>query len=125
MRIGCKLRANVEKKGDLSKIEPLSILILLGKIMAQKEEDLIANKNIFALFVLANFYVNKTRKELRTRLKMKEKLFELAMERGIPKEKIGRLIFFIDNIMIIPVDLQEEFDEFVNVKLIRNSAKHT
>ena len=57
--------------------------------MEQKEADLIANKNIFALFVLANFYVNKTRKELRTRLEMKEKLFELAMEREISKEKIG------------------------------------
>ena len=79
------------------------------RIMRQDETLLLASDNIFALFVLANYYVNKTRKDLKKRLELKEKIMELGMERNIPLDKIERFYLFIDNIMKIPVDLQQEF----------------
>lgn len=83
------------------------------RIMRQDEAQLLASDNIFALFVLANYYVNKTRKNLRQRLELKEKMMELGMERNILPEKIDRFYYFIDNIMQIPLNLQEEFKDFI------------
>ena len=80
------------------------------RIMRQDEAKLLASDNIFALFVLANYYVNKTRKDLRKRLEYKEKMMELAIERHIPAEKMRRFFLFIDVIMKIPLDLQQEFN---------------
>ena len=77
------------------------------KVMAQKEEHLLASDNIFALYTLANQYTNRTRGEDKQaeRLALKEKLFALALERHINLEKIGRLLIFVDNIMKLPLDL--------------------
>ena len=86
------------------------------RIMRQKESDLLASNNIFSLFVLANYYVNKTRKDLRKRLELKEKMLELAQERHISPERMGRFFFFIDNVMKIPLNLQQEFKAFINSK---------
>lgn len=86
------------------------------RIMRQNEVDLVASKNIFALFVLANFYVNKTRKDLKQRLEYKEKMIELAAERHIPRGKMLRFFIFIDNIMKIPLNLQQDFKNFIHVK---------
>lgn len=83
------------------------------RIMRQKESDLLASNNIFSLFVLANYYVNKTRKDLRKRLELKEKMLELAKERQISPERMGRFFFFIDNVMKIPLNLQQEFKGFI------------
>ena len=83
------------------------------RIMRQKESDLLASDNIFSLFVLSNYYVNKTRKDLRKRLELKEKMMELADERQISRTRMGRFFFFIDNIMKIPLNLQHEFKGFI------------
>ena len=87
------------------------------KVIEQKEEDLLKSDNIFALFVLANLYVSKTSKQDPKRLKMKEKLFELAMERNIDLDKISRLLIFVDGIMQLSKDLQEEYKTFVSQQL--------
>lgn len=83
------------------------------RIMRQKESDLLMSDNIFALFVLSNYYVNKTRKNLRKRLELKEKMVELADKRQIPRDRMGRFFFFIDNVMKIPLNLQQEFKDFI------------
>ncbi len=87
---------------------------LAYRIMRQNETELLASSNIFSLFVLSNYYVNKTRNDFRQRLTAKEKMIELAIERNIRRDKIDRFLFFIDNIMKIPLNLQEEFDGFLN-----------
>jgi DNA-directed RNA polymerase specialized sigma subunit len=81
--------------------------------MRQDEAQLLASDNIFALFVLANYYVNITRKDLQKRLELKEKIMELGLERNISSDKIDRFFYFIDNIMKIPLNLQEEFNDFI------------
>ncbi len=83
------------------------------RIMRQNEAELLASKNIFALFVLANIYVNKTRKDFKQRLEYKEKMIELGIKRHISREKMFRFFFFIDNVMKIPVNLQQEFNNFI------------
>ena len=87
------------------------------RIMQQDEAKLLASDNIFALFALANFYVNKTRKDSRKRMVYKEKMMELALEREIPAEKMRRFFLFIDNVMKIPLDLQQEFNSSMISKL--------
>ena len=87
------------------------------KVIEQSEEDLLKSDNIFGLFVLANLYVSKTSKQDPKRLAMKEKLFELAMERNIDLDKISRLLIFVDGIMQLSKDLQEEYKIFVSQQL--------
>ena len=86
---------------------------LAYKVVEQKEDKLVLSNNIFALFVLANLFVTKTNKKDPNRLAMKEKLFELAVERNINLQKIRRLLTFVDGIMQLSKDLQEEYKNFV------------
>jgi hypothetical protein len=48
------------------------------QVLKQKEAELLANPNPFALVVLANYYVLKTTAKQRKRLTFKEQLFELV-----------------------------------------------
>jgi hypothetical protein len=88
------------------------------KIAQQKEADLIQSNNIFALFVLANLYVIKTApKQYDKRVAFKEKLFELAFAKDIPKERVFRMLRFVDEIIALPIDLQTTFmDTVINKK---------
>jgi hypothetical protein len=84
------------------------------KIAQQKEGDLMKSNNIFALFVLAHLYVIKTTPKLYDkRVIFKEKLFELAREKDIPKAKIDRMLIFVDQILALPIHLQTTFMENV------------
>jgi hypothetical protein len=89
------------------------------RVMKQNDKVLMESDNIFALFVLANKYVNETRaeKDLPNRLRMKEKIYELALERKINEERIAKFIIFVDRIMLLPKGLDEEFSEFLKLKL--------
>ncbi len=94
-------------------------------VVDQQEADLIANPNIFALFVLANLYVLQTKKKYEKRLEMKEKLFDLAMERQIPVDRINRFLIFVNKILLLPIDLQTLFMEKVISKTQSRSRKPT
>jgi hypothetical protein len=88
------------------------------RVMRQNDKALMESDNIFALFVLANKYVNETRaeKDLPNRLRMKEKIYELALERKISEERIAKFIIFVDRIMLLPKGLDKEFSEFLKLK---------
>ena len=92
---------------------------LAYKVAEQKEATLILSENIFALFVLANLYVTQTNKKDPKRLLMKEKLFQLAVEKKINLDKIIRLLTFVDGIMQLSKDLQEEYNNYV-VKYLKS-----
>jgi hypothetical protein len=94
-------------------------------VVQQQENDLIANPNIFALFVLANLYVLQTNKKYEKRLEMKEKLFDLAMERQIPVDRINRFLIFVNKILLLPINLQTLFMEKVILKTQSRSRKPT
>jgi hypothetical protein len=89
------------------------------RVMQQDEAALIASDNIFALFVLANQYVNQTREESKypERMRLKQQIFELALAKKIDLEKTWRFLIFVHKIMLLPNDLKPLFDQFVKSKI--------
>ncbi len=89
------------------------------RVMYQDNARLMASDNIFAIFVLANKFTNETRDKNKypKRLELKEKLFELALEKQIDLEKVWRLLIFVHQIMQLPDYLQPRFDQFIQSKV--------
>jgi hypothetical protein len=89
------------------------------RVMQQDEAALKASDNIFALFVLANKYVNQTRDEAKypERLRLKEQIFELALAKKIDLEKTWRFLIFVQKIMLLPNDLTDLFNQYVKSKI--------
>jgi hypothetical protein len=85
-------------------------------VAAQSEEALMASNNIFALYILANLYSIKTKDDMERRLELKKKMFELAIERNIPLEKINSLFTFVFEIMALPVNEARKYKRFTESK---------
>jgi hypothetical protein len=82
------------------------------RIAKQDEIALTNSDNIFSLFVLAHLYVIKTTpKKYEQRLTFKEKLFELAEQNKFDRDKIDRMLIFVNQIMELPIQLQNSFLE--------------
>lgn len=82
-------------------------------VVEQKEEDLIASKNVFALVILAIKYVIDSPNDFAKRFAFKKKLFGLLVERDIPLEKRRKLLIFVNEILRIPKTLQNNFVDIV------------
>lgn len=80
----------------------------------QKESELLASKNVFALVVLASYYAQKTKNKNDLRLNFKIKLIRLLFKRGYEKKNIKNLFIFIQNVMKLPEFLERKFE--TNVK---------
>jgi hypothetical protein len=65
----------------------------------------------------------QTNKNHQKRLEMKEKLFDLAMERQIPVDRINRFLIFVNKILLLPTNLQALFMEKVISKSQTRSRK--
>ncbi|MEK7255991.1 MAG: hypothetical protein AAB316_14665 [Bacteroidota bacterium] len=87
------------------------------KIWEQDEATLIASENIFALFVLAQQYANKTKNDAERRLHFREKLFDLAYEKNIPKRRIWEALIFVKHLTILPENLEIEYKKFSERRL--------
>ena len=87
------------------------------KVGDQDESALMASDNPFALFVLANLYILQTggadKSKQNRRLQLKKKLYELALEKEINLEIIENLLIFVEKIMLLSIDLQAEFNEYL------------
>ena len=95
------------------------------EIAAQDEQTLIDSDNIFALFVLANYYTIKTRSckdNQQKRLDYKKKLYELAWERNIPVQVIDKLLIFVHEIMKLDLSFEMQFESFTKSKEKKMSA---
>jgi hypothetical protein len=57
--------------------------------------------------------IKTTPKLYNKRVTFKEKLFELAREKDIPKAKIDRMLIFVDQVLALPIHLQTTFMENV------------
>ena len=86
-------------------------------VAEQNEADLIANKNIFALIILAIKYVIDTPNDYAQRFAFKKKLFGLLVERNYPYEKRRKLMIFVKNIMRLPNILEKDFITFAKIKV--------
>ncbi|MEY4902659.1 MAG: hypothetical protein RLZZ292_474 [Bacteroidota bacterium] len=82
-------------------------------VSKQVEEDLLQDNNPFSIVVLANLYVNKTKRNFKKRLKFKENLYELAQKRGYSFEKTAQLFIFVKELMRLTPDLEEEYNDFI------------
>jgi hypothetical protein len=84
------------------------------RIAKQNEVALTNSDNIFSLFVLAHLYVIKTTpKKYEQRLTFKEKLFDLAKQQQFDDDKVERMLIFVNQIMELPIQLQNSFLEIM------------
>ncbi len=82
-------------------------------VAKQKEEELIANPNPFAIVVLANLYTLKTVKDLEKRLLFKEKVYEIAQSRQYSSDKTTELFIFVKELMLLNPILENEYNNFI------------
>lgn len=83
------------------------------RVIDQKEDELLKSKNPFALAVLANLYVLHTSQKYEERLTQKEKMFEIAKNLGYDEQKLIRLLIFVKNLMVLPENLEELFENHI------------
>ncbi len=98
----------------------LSYLFNVYVVAEQNEEDLLKSDNIFALIILAIKYVIDSPNDYAKRFGFKKKLFSLLLERNYPVEKRRKLIIFVNEILRIPEDLQNDFIKFAYAKVHNN-----
>ena len=73
------------------------------------EEALKANPNPFSIVILATKYVNQTFHDDEKRLTHKEKVYQLAAERGLERQKADAVLAFIDELLRLPLALEMQF----------------
>jgi hypothetical protein len=89
----------------------LSYMFNVFAVAEQDEATLIASDNIIALAVLAAKYTFMTTSNDINRFAYKRKVFELAVEKKIPRDKILNLLIFVHEIMDLSADLEFDFNE--------------
>lgn len=81
------------------------------KITSQKEKDLLASKNPFALVVLASQYLLKSEDDYEKRYLFKRKLIRLSKDRNYKPNQIINLLRFVDLILRLPAELEMKFEQ--------------
>ena len=83
----------------------------------QKEDALLQSANLFALAILANWYVLKTRNKYTERLTAKEHLVRLMREKNYSDETIYGLLLFIKYLLTLPKELETQFETYLFTEL--------
>lgn len=83
----------------------------------QKEDALLQSDNLFALAILANWYVLKTRNKYTERLTAKEHLVRLMREKNYSDETIYGLLLFIKYLLTLPKELETQFETYLFTEL--------
>jgi len=87
------------------------------KISEQSVEHLQNQQNPFALAVLANKYVLASKNKERKRLQFKIELLKLMRQHNFSKEKKTAVFVFIQYLLLLPQELELEFEDLVLGKL--------
>lgn len=82
-------------------------------VSKQKEHLLLLNPNPFSVVVLANLYVNNTKRDFKKRLVFKEYLYQIAKNRGYSFEKTSNLYTFVLQVVKLPLELEIEYINYV------------
>ncbi len=91
-------------------------------VVEQNEEELLNNNNPFALVVLANLYLHKTKGNNEKRYEFKTKLYELAKNRNYNLDDFTKLLIFVTELVKLPFLLEQKFEkEVIHSKLKNNS----
>ncbi len=78
-------------------------------IIEQSPEELEKSDNLFLLAVLAAKYTLDTEGDAQKRLVFKKKMYELAERKQLPFDKIEELISFVLDYMMLPNEIENEF----------------
>ena len=87
------------------------------KIAVQEETNLLKSENIFALFVLAQQYANKSKNDMEQRLAFRKKLFDLAQVKKISRQRIWQALIFVRYLTTLPGNLEIEYGDFARERL--------
>ena len=77
----------------------------------EKWEDLEANENPFAVFVMTHLKAIRTQKDFEDRLRWKLRLVKMLYKKGYDKQTILELFRFIDWLLVLPEDLENSFEQ--------------
>jgi hypothetical protein len=118
--------SNVPKKYNIYESEHFGTKITYNfnsyAVIKQNEEELLANDNPFAMIVLANYYVLKTKDNQERRYEFKQKLYELAQNRNYNLEELSKLLIFVGELMKLPPQLEKKFEKEVIQTKIKNNS---
>jgi hypothetical protein len=116
--------SNVPKKHDVYESEHFGTKITYNfnsyAVIKQNEDELLANDNPFAMIVLANYYVLKTKDDQERRYEFKQKLYELAQNRNYNLEELSKLLIFVGELMKLTPLLEKKFEKEVIQTKIKN-----
>jgi hypothetical protein len=91
-------------------------------VIEQKEESLLNEKNPFALVVLANHYVQKTKGNQEQRYEFKQKLYELAQNRNYDLEELSKILIFVSELMKLSPKFEKKFEKEVVLSKFKNNS---
>ncbi len=91
-------------------------------VVEQNEEELLNNNNPFALVVLANLYLHKTKGDNEKRYEFKTKLYELAKNRNYSIDDFTKLLIFVTELVKLPFQLEQKFEKEVIQSTIKNNS---
>jgi Putative transposase, YhgA-like len=91
-------------------------------VIQQEEEKLMNNNNPFALVVLANYYLLKTKGDNEKRYELKEKLYELAKNRDYTIDDFSKLLIFVTELVKLPFLLEQKFEKEVIQSSFKNNS---
>ena len=89
-------------------------------IINQSEAELLDSDNPFAIVVLANWYVLHSQRDYKKRYDWKARLFELASQRGYSATDYENLLIFVSELMKLPPDLKQRFEQEVIKTKVHN-----
>ena len=84
------------------------------KVIEQSENELKKNDNPFAKAVLASLYRIKSKNNIDQKYQFKFKLIKLLLQDNISKEKINKLLIFIDRVLYLPPEKEKEINNKIN-----------
>ena len=84
------------------------------KVIEQSEDKLKKNDNPFAKAVLASLYRIKSKNNIDQKYQFKFKLIKLLLQDNISKEKINKLLIFIDRVLYLPPKKEKMINNQIN-----------
>ncbi|NEO56277.1 MAG: hypothetical protein F6K54_26250 [Okeania sp. SIO3B5] len=84
------------------------------KLLDYKWEELSASNNVFATMVMAHLRTKSTTRDFTEREKWKWQLVRSLYEKGLSKFEIINLFKFIDKMMTLPPELQQNLESKIN-----------
>lgn len=87
----------------------LSFPVIKLRDFAARWDELKANDNPFAMIVMTHLKTRATRQDPKRRLRWKSRLVRLLYSKGLPRQDVLELFWFIDWLLALPTELEQQF----------------